>query len=87
MPRRARLLLDGVAMHLIQRGNNRSACFFANDDYLFYLDTLAELCDELRIRLHAYCLMTNHVHLLLTPEAGESVSALMKHLGQLRRVE
>jgi putative transposase len=82
MPRRARLLLDGVAMHLIQRGNNRSACFFANDDYLFYLDTLAELCDELRIRLHAYCLMTNHVHLLLTPEAGESVSALMKHLGQ-----
>jgi putative transposase len=54
---------------------------------LFYLDTLAELCDELRIRLHAYCLMTNHVHLLLTPEAGESVSALMKHLGQLRRVE
>jgi len=60
-----------------------SACFSANDDYLFYLDTLAELCDELRIRLHAYCLM----HLLLTPEAGESVSALMKHLGQLRRVE
>jgi putative transposase len=82
MPRKARLLLDGIPLHLIQRGNNRSTCFYADDDYAFYLETLDELCRTLDIHLHAYCLMTNHTHLLLTPQKAERVSELMKHLGQ-----
>lgn len=81
MPRRARVVLDGVPLHIIQRGNNRSVTFFADDDYVFYLEQLRELCVEHEIRLHAYCLMTNHVHLLLTPVIGSTISHLMKRLG------
>ena len=82
MPRRARVVLDGVPLHIIQRGNNRSVTFFADDDYVFYLEQLRELCVEHDVRLHAFCLMTNHVHLLLTPVIGSTISHLMKRLGQ-----
>ncbi len=82
MPRRARLRLAGVPLHLIQRGNNRSACFFAEDDYALYLRHLGELSRDFGCRVHAYVLMTNHVHLLLTPERIDSASLTMKHLGQ-----
>lgn len=82
MPRRARIKLDNTPVHLIQRGNNRTACFFADDDYLFYLHHLAVACREERVQLHAYALMTNHVHLLLTPQSGEGPSRVMKRLGQ-----
>ncbi|MET1076447.1 MAG: transposase [Pseudomonas sp.] len=69
-------------MHLIQRGNNRSACFFAEDDYLFYLEHLGDQAKKHGCAVHAWCLMTNHVHLLLTPARQESVGRLMKGLGQ-----
>jgi putative transposase len=82
MPRRARLRLAGVPLHVIQRGNNRAPCFFAVDDYVFYLNHLAEFARKFDCLVHAYVLMTNHVHLLLTPEAVDSASLLMKHLGQ-----
>lgn len=82
MPRRARVLLPGAVLHLIQRGNNRSACFYAEDDYLFYLDHLAEQADKHGCTIHAWCLMTNHVHLLVTMEKTESAGLLMKGLGQ-----
>ena len=82
MPRRARLRLAGVPLHLIQRGNNRSACLFAEDDYARYLRYLGELAREFGCRVHAYVLMTNHVHILVTPEAVDSASLMMKHLGQ-----
>lgn len=82
MPRRPRLAIAGVATHIIQRGNNRSACFFADEDYALYLDHLGELAAKFGCALHAYVLMTNHVHLLLTPQAPDSASMLMKHLGQ-----
>jgi putative transposase len=82
MPRRARLLLPGVTLHLIQRGNNRSACFYTEDDYLFYLHHLAEQATKHGCAIHAWCLMTNHVHLLLTQVKAESVGLLMKGLGQ-----
>ena len=71
MPRRARLNLAGLPVHLIQRGNNRGACFFAEEDRQFYLDRLGEACHKYVVDLHAYVLMTNHVHLLMTPKAGE----------------
>lgn len=82
MPRRARVLLPGVTLHLIQRGNNRSACFFAEEDYLFYLEHLANQARKHDCAIHAWCLMTNHVHLLLTPAKPESTGMLMKGLGQ-----
>lgn len=82
MPRRARILLPGVPVHLIQRGNNRSACFYAEEDYRFYLDHLNEQAAKHGCTIHAYCLMTNHVHLLLTPEKDDSLGKLMKALGQ-----
>ena len=82
MPRRARLVLPGVPVHIIQRGNNRQACFFADENYRFYLDHLSEQCAQAGCSLHAYCLMTNHVHLLLTPERSDSLGLMMKGLSQ-----
>jgi putative transposase len=82
MPRRARLAVPGIPWHIIQRGNNRSACFYSTDDYLFYLRTLEEQARKYGCAIHAYCLMTNHVHLLLTPERKESAGQAMKNLGQ-----
>jgi putative transposase len=82
MPRRARLAIPGIPWHIIQRGNNRSACFYADEDYRRYLDTLTELAGKYRVAVHAYVLMTNHVHLLVTPEHRDSAALLMKHLGQ-----
>jgi putative transposase len=82
MPRRPRLILPGVPVHIIQRGNNRQACFYADEDYLFYLDHLAEQASKAGCAVHAFCLMTNHVHILLTPTEETSVSTMMKGLGQ-----
>ena len=82
MPRRPRLALPNVPLHIIQRGNNRQACFFAEEDYRFYLDWLREYADKAGCRIHAYVLMTNHVHLLISAERPESPGALMKALGQ-----
>ena len=82
MPRRARVLLPRVPIHVIQRGNNRQACFFADDDYRFYLEWLQEYASKESCRVHAYVLMTNHVHLLLTSENAGGPGRLMKRLGQ-----
>lgn len=82
MPRRARLTLPGVPLHLIQRGNNRQACFFADEDCRFYLDWLAEHASKTGCRIHAFVLMTNHVHLLLSADSAATPGALMKALGQ-----
>ncbi|MCK9282695.1 MAG: transposase [Rhodocyclaceae bacterium] len=82
MPRRARLALAGIPWHIIQRGNNRSVCFHAEDDFQFYLYHLKEFADKFGCALHAYVLMTNHVHLLLTPQQADSAGLMMKHLGQ-----
>lgn len=82
MPRRARIAVPGIPWHIIQRGNNRSACFYADEDYRRYLDTLQEQAEKHGCAIHAYVLMTNHVHLLLTPARENSAGLLMKHLGQ-----
>jgi putative transposase len=76
------LAIAGIPWHIIQRGNNRSACFYADEDYLKYLDTLQEMASKYGCSIHAYVLMTNHVHLLLTPKKTDSAALLMKHLGQ-----
>lgn len=82
MPRHARIALADVPAHLIQRGNNRQPCFYADEDYLRYLDWLAEYAIKWGCRVHAYVLMTNHVHLLITPEHADSAGLMMKSLGQ-----
>lgn len=82
MPRRARVMLPNVPVHMIQRGNNRQACFFADDDYRCYLEWLREYAKIESCRVHAYVLMTNHVHLLLTAKTVDGPGRLMKRLGQ-----
>ena len=82
MPRRSRLVVSKIPLHIIQRGNNRQACFYSDDDYLFYLECLLEYSQKTNCMIHGYVLMTNHVHLLLTPRDKESVGQLMKRLGQ-----
>lgn len=82
MPRRTRVLIPGVPLHLIQRGNNRSVCFFTEEDYLFYLELLVEQASKNDCDIHAWCLMTNHIHLLVSPHNANSASLLMKGVGQ-----
>ena len=82
MARHPRLIVPGIAIHLIQRGNNRAACFREESDYLAYLSHLRRLCALYECEMHAYCLMTNHVHLLLTPNAADSCGQLMRDLGR-----
>ena len=67
---------------MIQRGNNRAACFREDADYLVYLSHLRELAEKYGCAVHAYCLMTNHVHLLMTPADVKACTDLMRDLGQ-----
>jgi REP-associated tyrosine transposase len=83
MPRHARIIVAGATVHLIQRGNNRAQCFFTTEDRQFYLFHLARLLPRAKCALHAFCLMTNHVHLLVTAHEIDSCATLMKSLGQL----
>lgn len=82
MPRRPRLSLPNVPQHLIQRGNNRQVCFVAGADNRFYLDWLGDYAARTGCRIHAYALMTNHVHLMLSAARKEAPGELMKALGQ-----
>lgn len=82
MPRRPRIILPEMPVHIIQRGNNRSACFYSDDDYQVYLDWLEEYAKAYKCHIHSYVLMTNHVHLLITGFESDSISKLMKSLGQ-----
>jgi putative transposase len=82
MPRAARAVLAGYPLHVVQRGINRDACFFAIVDYEAYLRDLARFAPRYGCTVHAYCLMTNHVHLLVTPDTIDSCSRLMKQVGQ-----
>jgi putative transposase len=72
----------GVPCHVIQRGNNRQACFYTNEDYQYYLEQLEDACRRYKVALHAYVLMTNHVHFLMTPEDGEGISKVMQSVGR-----
>ena len=82
MPRQRRLDLPGVPQHVIQRGNNRQPCFLREQDYRCYLRQLDEAAQAQGCRLHAYVLMTNHVHLLMTPEVAGGVARTMQSLGR-----
>ena len=82
MPRTARVIVPGLSVHIVQRGHDRAHCFFEETDYRVYLGYLAEFATEFCCSIHAYCLMTNHVHLLVTPGAAESCALMMKNVSQ-----
>jgi len=82
MARQPRLIVPGVALHVVQRGNDRMACFRAEPDFLVYLSELKRLGHKWKCAVHAYCLMTNHVHLLMTPGDESACAGLMKELSQ-----
>ncbi len=82
MPRQPRLDLAGVPQHIVQRGNDRQPCFFEDIDRIRYLDELREVAGRLDCAIHAYVLMTNHVHLLATPSAIGQIATLMQSLGR-----
>lgn len=82
MARLGRYFFPGEVLHVIQRGNNRQAIFHCDDDYRIYKAWLAEAAQANACAIHAYVLMTNHVHLLATPSRKDSVPRLMQVLGR-----
>ena len=82
MARLPRISPVGVPVHLIQRGNNRQACFAALEDYSAYVGWLKEYSKKYAVDIHAWVLMTNHVHLLCTPQQEGALSQMMQSLGR-----
>lgn len=82
MPRLPRFGLLGIPQHVIQRGNNRQPCFADEEDYQFYLECAQTASKRCGCAVHAYVLMTNHVHLLVTPHRKEAVPRFMQHIGR-----
>ena len=80
MARLPRLNIPDIPQHVIQRGNNRSVCFFSEEDYSVYLDKLKEFSIKHKVAVHSYVLMPNHVHLLVTPSTDDGVSRLIQTL-------
>jgi len=82
MPRVPRIEVPGLPQHLVQRGNDRQPCFFADEDRRRYLEDLREVASKLGCAIHAYVLMTNHVHLLATPRERGDLGRMMQALGR-----
>ncbi|WP_198147269.1 transposase [Gilvimarinus polysaccharolyticus] len=82
MARLRRPYLFDCPQHVIQRGNNRAACFYCDEDYKTYLYHLKNAADNYQVAIHAFVLMTNHVHLLVTPSDKDGVSRMMQSLGR-----
>src|SRR5438105_227957 len=82
MARRGRYFLADQPLHVIQRGNNREAVFYDEGDYAVYRDWLGAAAVKHGLAIHAYVLMTNHVHLLVTPRKADSVPRTMQTLGR-----
>jgi putative transposase len=81
MTRLPRLSIAGCPQHIIQRGNNRQACFFAEQDYTVYLDKLKDPAIRHDVAIHALVLITNDVYLLMTAPSTDWVSQVMQGLG------
>ncbi len=81
MPRRKRIYLPGMSYHLVQRGNNREACFRAPEDFQNYLDLWREKSRRYEVAVHAYCLMNNHVHFVVSCADSTAISNTMKDVG------
>ena len=82
MPRQLRFPVPGIPQHIIQRGNDRQACFFEDEDRDTCLFLFEEAAADTDCEIHAYVLMTNHVHLLATPRTAHGIPRMMQHLGR-----
>jgi putative transposase len=82
MPRRARIVAAGYPTHVILRGIDRAAVFFNDEDRTFFLETLRAVAAQESVAVHAYVLMTDHIHLLMTAALDNGVAAVTKRLGQ-----
>ncbi|QSX37216.1 transposase [Shewanella sedimentimangrovi] len=82
MPRKPRLYLPDIPYHICQRGNNRTACFFSSSDFGIYINALTDALQTFHVQLHAFVLMTNHVHLLMTPSDSQGISKVMQSVGR-----
>jgi putative transposase len=82
MARLPRFVIPGYPQHVIQRGNDRQDIFRAEGDYQFYLEKLSEAAKKHQCDIHAYVLMTNHVHLLVTPHTENGIGKMMQMLGR-----
>jgi putative transposase len=80
MGRLPRAVADGLVYHALNRSNNRAAVFADDDDYVAFLQALAATKERYAFRLLGYCLMTDHFHLLLRPEPGQSISRILQSL-------
>ncbi|MGE4286955.1 MAG: transposase [Phycisphaerae bacterium] len=74
MPRKARIVLEGCPHHITQRGNNRQEVFFVNDDRTVYLELLKEQSGKFGLSILAYCLMSNHIHIIAIPRNADSLA-------------
>jgi len=74
MPRAARIVAPGIPHHVTQRGNNRQPVFFVDDDRRMYLKTLAQQAARHAVKVLGYCLMDNHVHLIVVPKRADSLA-------------
>ena len=83
MARLPRLNPIGIPQHVIQRGNNRQACFCSEQDLIAYAGWLKEYSNEFDVQVHAWVFMTNHVHLLVTPQSEDGVSKMMQAIGRI----
>jgi len=81
MPRLPRYFVKGQAQHIIQRGNNREPVFVGDEDYAFYLECLQDVIQRHELLVHAYVLMTNHVHILASPRTKDSISKTLQPVG------
>jgi putative transposase len=81
MPRAPRLAITDLPIHVVQRGHNRGRCFFTERDCGAYLDVLRDAAEVAAVAVHAYALMTNHVHLLVTPRVAHGVSRMLHAMG------
>ena len=81
MARLPRIVVPDQPLHIVQRGNDRNPVFFTEMDYRVYLDVLNEVSHRYGCAIHAYVLMTNHVHLLMTPQSKDGASRCMQMLG------
>ena len=82
MARKPRFILPGVPQHVIQRGHNREPCFYSEQDYIRYLADVREAAECNQVAIHAYVLMTNHVHLLVTPGHTYGITHVMQDTGR-----
>jgi len=82
MPRKSRFYVAGLPIHVVQRGNNRQPIFFDDSDKRLYLSWMKEAAEKYGCSVHAYVLMTNHVHVLVTPGDSTGVSRMMQYIGR-----